>query len=266
MTDTPNQDTAKYLSQRQFGAHAHKYVLSPVHARGYSLGRLIELVDPQPGGRALDVATGGGHTALMLARRGTWTVASDLTLPMLHAAREHITANHPGGSVTFARLDAEQLPFAANTFDIVTCRIAPHHFPNVAQFVREMARVTRTGGVIGTVDHLVPGDPKTDRYINALERLRDPSHVWGYSRAEWEGFFVGAGTEIIHWEEYTITQYLTEWAEKMGCDGPTITRLRAMLKHAPGPVADWITPHVPDSGEATFSPRQFILVARNPGA
>lgn len=256
---------AKTLVQHQFGAHADGYVTSPTHAAGYSLDRLVEWVAPEPGRRVLDLATGGGHTALALARRGAWTVAGDITLPMLHAARDHIAARLTDSATCFARLDAERLPFAADTFDAVTCRIAPHHFPDVAQFVRECARVVRPGGMVGVVDQLSPGDPQTARYVNAFERLRDPSHVWAYNEDEWKGFFTGAGLAILHYESFDKQQELIDWAERMGCDATTVARLRAMLMQAPAPVAAWMAPHVFPTGEARFVIRQFLLVGRKSG-
>ncbi len=255
---------AKALTQKQFGAHAEGYVTSPTHRAGYSLERLIELLAPQPGQRALDLATGGGHTALALARAGTWTVAGDLTQPMLHAARAHLR-QQGAADVSFVRLDAEHLPFASASFDVVTCRIAPHHFPDVAQFVRECARVVRPGGLVGVVDQLSPADPRTARYVNAFERLRDPSHVWAYNRAEWHGFFGAAGLEVLHYEEFDTEQVLVSWAALMGCDEATVTRLRAMLVQAPAPVVAWLEPRDVLTPEARFSIRQFLLVGRREG-
>ncbi|MCL4239331.1 MAG: methyltransferase domain-containing protein [Anaerolineae bacterium] len=257
---------AKSLAQQQFGAHAAGYVASPTHRAGYSLDRLIEWIAPRPGQRILDLATGGGHTALALARAGARVVAGDLTAPMLRAARAHIAAElGDSRSVTFVRLDAEGLPFPAAAFDAVTCRIAPHHFPDVARFVRECARAVRPGGLVGVVDQLAPPDPQTARYVNAFERLRDPSHVWAYNRAEWRGFFSAAGLEVVHYEEFDKEQALVAWAELMGCDGPTITRLRALLAQAPQPAAAWLRPQSPASADARFSIRQFLLVGRRAG-
>ena len=259
----PNENDAKTLSQRQFGARAANYVSSPAHREGYSLDRLAEFVAPVPGMRALDIATGGGHTALRLARGGARTVAGDLTLPMLQAARQHITAQAPSGPVTCAQLDAERLPFRADTFDAVTCRIAPHHFPDVAGFVRECARVCQPRGTVAVVDQLSPGEPKSAHYVNAFERLRDPSHGWAYNEVEWQGFFTGAGLEIIHFEDFDTFHDVTPWAERMGCDAATITRLRAMLRQAPDPVAAWMKPTF--AADATFVIRQFLLVGRKSG-
>lgn len=249
-------DEPRSLVQRQFGAHAASYVTSPTHREGYSLDRLVELLDPQPGWRALDLATGGGHTARVLAGRGARTVAGDLTFPMLQAARGHV----PGA--TFVQLDAERVPFAADHFDAVTCRIAPHHFPDAARFVRECARVARPGAVVAVIDQLSPGDPRAARYVNAFERLRDPSHNWAYNEAEWLAFFSGAGLAVEHFEAFDTHHDLTPWAERMGCDSQTILRLRAMLHHAPDAAAAWMQPQLPGTADARFVIRQFLLIGR----
>ncbi len=78
---------AKARVQAQFGAHAAAYVSAANFRQGVTLRALIEAVAPHTGQRVLDVATGGGHTALELARRGLWVTAGDLTAPMLRAAR-----------------------------------------------------------------------------------------------------------------------------------------------------------------------------------
>ena len=259
MSDQPDP---RKLVQQQFGAHAQGYVSSPVHSAGYSLHRLVELVQPGPGTHALDLATGGGHTALAMTRAGADTVAGDLTRPMLQAARSHITAQ--GAAVRYVQLDAGCLPFPAESFDLVTCRVAPHHFPQVAEFVSECARVVRPGGTVAVIDQLTPGDPQAARYVNAFERLRDPSHVWAYSREDWLGFFSAAGLDVGHYEQFDTDHELTEWAERMGCDAPTTLRLRAMLQHAPEPAAAWMKPQLPSTADARFVIQQFLIVSHRP--
>ena len=125
------------LVKQRFGATAEKYVRSTDHSQGESLDRLVALVDPRPEWRALDIATGGGHTALALAPRVREVVATDLTAEML-AAAERFIRGQGAANVTFREADAMALPFGDAEFDLVTCRIAPHHFPDAAQFVREI--------------------------------------------------------------------------------------------------------------------------------
>src|SRR5258706_16328885 len=120
---TDNRD----LVQQQFGPHAEQYVASTHHSTGESLDRLLELTAPQPEWRALDIATGGGHPALALAPRVRAVVATDLTPEMLAAVERYIQSKGVA-NVSFRPADAMSLPFETAEFDLVTCRIAPHHF------------------------------------------------------------------------------------------------------------------------------------------
>lgn len=253
-------DEARQRVQERFGTYAQNYVTSTVHSSGYTLDRLIELTDPRPGQRALDIATGGGHVALAMARRGASVIASDLTGPMLKAARQHIQAE--GVQAEFAGVDAQHLPFADATLDIVTCRVAAHHFPDAAQFVRECARVVRSGGVVGLVDQIGPGDPEAARYKNAYEKLRDPSHVWEYSQGEWEAFFVGAGLRVEHQEVSRSRLDFRWWTQMQNVDAETSVRLMVMLRQAPEDVLPWWEPEFTDDGGGSFALSQLIMIGR----
>src|SRR5262249_34692933 len=156
------------LVREQFGKHAENFVASEDHAKGESLDRLLALTRPRPDWRVLDIATGGGHTALALAPHVREVIASDLTPPMLDAARAFI-ASKGVTNVVFREADAISLPFEAEAFDLVTCRIAPHHFPDVQRFVHEMFRVLKPGGVAVVIDNVVPEDPVAAKFINDFE-------------------------------------------------------------------------------------------------
>ena len=127
----------KSLVQQQFGSHAAAYATSTVHAKGASLNRLVELVKPGTHWQALDIATGAGHTAAAFAPHVARVIASDITDEMLDEARKLAAGQgarqHGDGSA-----DAEALPFEDGHFDLVTCRIAPHHFPDIPTFVGEV--------------------------------------------------------------------------------------------------------------------------------
>jgi ubiquinone/menaquinone biosynthesis C-methylase UbiE len=249
--------------KRRFGAAAEKYVQSPDHSQGESLDRLIELLLPEPGfaaWRALDVATGGGHTALAVARHVREVVATDLTVPMLGAAKHFIRAQGVT-NVRFQEADAGALPFAADSFDLVTCRIAPHHFPDCAAFVRESARVTRPGGLVAVIDNIVPEDRDADAFVNSFEKIRDPSHNRAHTEREWRGFFVAAGLTIEHAERYRKARDFARWIAIMSVDDATRERLRAMLLGATGEARAALQPE--GEGEALqFYLGEILLMGR----
>ena len=81
------------ISQQRFGQYAQAYVTSKPHAQGSDLERLLVLAQPQADWMVLDVATGGGHTALKFAPHVAHVTVSDITAAMLAAAEKHLTEN-----------------------------------------------------------------------------------------------------------------------------------------------------------------------------
>src|SRR5947208_3541287 len=161
MTDTPQpaHEQKKTQVQDYFSRTAESYVASFSHKGGDDLQRLIELGEWNPQLQALDIATGGGHTALAVAPHVAQIMATDLTPRMLEKAREFLLAQGVTNA-QFQVADAEQLPFPAESFDRVTCRIAPHHFPTMAQAVQEVARVLKPGGLYLLIDCMAPSEPE----------------------------------------------------------------------------------------------------------
>lgn len=254
---------SKSLSQARYSNYAQGYVTSQTHAKGADLERLLALAQPQPDWVVLDVATGGGHTALKFAPHVAQVIASDLTPKMLEAAAAHL-AEKGAGNVSFQQADAEALPFEDSRFDLVTCRIAPHHFPDAAQFVREAARVLKPGGLLLVQDHVLPEDADSAAYVDAFERLRDPSHHRAFSAAEWAAMFTAAGLQVEHTEQITKRHDFLSWAERQGNDAATIAQLVQMMLDAP-PIANaWMQPQAWGTPEASFSNQHLIILGRKP--
>ncbi|HEX6923363.1 MAG TPA: class I SAM-dependent methyltransferase, partial [Bacillales bacterium] len=170
--------------QNQFSRSADSYVKSVVHARGEDLKILLEMADVTGQEEMLDVATGGGHTANAFAPLVDKVTAFDLTPEMLSAAEQFITGNGHG-NVEFKQGDAEKMPFTDESFDLVTCRIAPHHFPNVEDFVAEVYRVLRRSGQFLLDDNIAPEDDEFDKFYNTVEKRRDYSHNHALKKTEW---------------------------------------------------------------------------------
>ena len=174
---------SKTLVQEQFGKTAASYLTSKPHALGKSLERMVALTAPQKSWRALDVATGGGHVAYAFAPHVERIWATDITQEMLDMVKAEAQKRGLANlRTTYAK--AEALPFEDANFDLVTCRIAPHHFESIPAFLGEVHRVLKPSGLLALVDNVVPAGSVGD-YINAFERFRDPSHLRAWTMEEW---------------------------------------------------------------------------------
>jgi len=251
-------DETKSLVQQQFGEHARAYTTSTGHAKGKSLERLVSLTVPLADWRVLDVATGGGHTALAFSQHVRLVVAADLTGPMLGAAREFLLGKS-AANVRFTQSDSEQMPFRGDAFDCVTCRIAAHHFSSIEQFVKECRRVLVPGGVLALTDNVVSGEARIAKYVNAFEKLRDPSHHWAYSTDDWQATLQSAGFTGLRAETFEKDIDFADWAGRMGVTGDNLVRLQAMLVRAPADSAGWLRPSEV-SGRLVFTLAEMVLI------
>lgn len=249
---------SKSLSQERYTKYAEGYVTSQTHAKGSDLDRLIAIADPQPEWMALDIATGGGHTALKFAPHVKHVIASDLTPRMLEKAQAFISEQGVT-NIEFQQADAEKLPFDDPCFDLVTCRIAPHHFPNAQQFVKECARVLKPGGVLLVQDHLLPDDEASGRYVDEFETVRDPSHNRAFSQQEWIAMFESVGLTVEHTEEYIKKHDFLDWAQRQGNDDALIAQLIQMVNDAPEIAKAWMQPEHWGTDQATFVNHHLII-------
>ena len=254
---------SKSLSQARYAQYADGYVTSETHAKGSDLDRLIAIAQPQPHWEMLDIATGGGHTALKFAPFVKRVTAADLTARMLEKARAFIIGQG-AGNVVFQPADAEDLPFDGGQFDLVTCRIAPHHFPHAAVFVKECARVLKPGGMLLMQDHVLPMDDEAARYVDHFERLRDPSHHRAFNAAEWQAMFAAAGIQVEYAEEYVKRHVFLDWAKRQGNDERTISALVRMVDDAPPIAKDWLDAKHWGTEAASFVNRHILMRGRVP--
>jgi ubiquinone/menaquinone biosynthesis C-methylase UbiE len=252
----------KSLVQSQFGANAERYAVSRVHAEGESLSRLVEAVQPRADWEAIDIATGPGHTALAFAPKVKHVIASDVTPEMLQVARG-LAAKRGLSNVSFAEMPAEKLPFPDASFDLVTCRTAPHHFADVAAFVVEVARVLRPGGVFGLVDNISPHDPQAAAPYNEFEKLRDPSHGRCLSESEWVALITRAGLVLRHREILTKDIEFEGWVGRMQASPEAKEKLRAILRGASGKLRDFLQPKE-RADNIDFVLMESLIVAEKP--
>jgi ubiquinone/menaquinone biosynthesis C-methylase UbiE len=205
MTPPSHEDKVRAV----FGERAATYTTSGSHTDPEVLAWVVERAQCQAHWRALDVATGTGHTAFALAPHVGHVTGVDLTPEMLAEARG-LQARNGLRNVTFAVADVHRLPFASDSFDLVTARRAPHHFSDVRHALVEMRRVLRPGGRLVIDDRSVPEDDEVDAIMNRLDVLHDESHVRQYRPSEWRAMLAEAGFRIESLEPFSLLRPLSQ--------------------------------------------------------
>ncbi len=179
---------------------------SPTHREGPDLDLLVDWCEPGHDVKVLDVATGGGHVARRLREHGCTVITVDPAPGM----RPDVVA------------PAEELPFADASFDVVTCRIAAHHFQDIHRAVAEMARVSARLVVIE--DNVF-----VDERVEEAERLRDPTHVRCYAEEEWLELLTGAGLQVEQLERFERRPVVDDWLARVETPPRDAARVRELL-------------------------------------
>lgn len=250
--------------REQFGRAADGYIHDKGFATGNDLEEMVRLLRPMPDDNMLDVACGGGHTALRFSPLVRSVVASDLTMVMLKKAQEHISDEGSVDNITFREADAEDLPFPAGAFTLLTCRVAPHHFPDVSRALSEFHRVLRRGGRIAIVDTMLPTDPEIAEWYQQMEKMRDPTHIRAYTEEVWQEMVQEAGF-ILH-ETTTIpkTHDFPTWAKRAGLKREGIAALNKFFVDAPEKVQDYFQIETFAGEVEAYTDRKVLVYASRP--
>lgn len=261
LSATSAEQAKLQLVQSQFGAAAADYVTSKVHASGRDLAWLPEAASLTGVERVLDVATGGGHAAFALAPGAAEVVALDLTRPMLEVAHKEALARHLT-NIHYLEGDAHAIPCADQSFDVVVCRKAAHHFPAIHQAIKEWARVLKPAGKLLLVDSVSPEEAEIDAFLHEIEVLRDPSHERNYRISEWHAFLSEADFEILSTREWGIVLEVADWTQRMRTPPAVVAVIEQNLREASPAVRDRLYIEDSDGTLAFTLPTAFIVATR----
>jgi ubiquinone/menaquinone biosynthesis C-methylase UbiE len=256
MSDDKTQEA---LVGRQFGSQAAAYLTSAVHAQGADLEALIALVDAAANPRVLDLGCGGGHVSYGVAARAREVVAYDLSAQMLEVVARAAAERGIANLVT-QQGKVERLPYSDASFDCVLSRYSAHHWRDFDAALREAARVLKPGGLAGFVDAISPGVPLLDTNIQAIELLRDPSHVRDYSRPEWEAAMIRAGLCPVTTSAYRVRIDFASWVARMRTPKVQIDAIRALQ----ATMAESVTQHFEIAADGSFTLDVALFRASKP--
>jgi ubiquinone/menaquinone biosynthesis C-methylase UbiE len=216
--------------REEFGRQAPRMDAAPAFREEGTLRRIREAVG-RPG-RVLDVACGPGIVAESLVGVAREIVGVDATPEMVALSRERL--RRAGASdASFHEGAAEALPFPEGSFDAVVTRLSLHHLPRVSAAIAEMRRVLRAGGRLVVADVVSPGDDADAALHNALEKLRDPTHVRMLGPDEIPALLRAASLEPIDTQTWEQEREFGEWAaivDDPARTGPLAEVFRALAR------------------------------------
>lgn len=217
------------LVYRSFAVQATGFDSNDYHLSSQSyLDHITRRVAPRQNDDVLEVAAGTCICGRALAPMVNHVTCLDATDAMLEEGRRE--AQRSGlRNLTLMRGNAEELPFLDGSFDLVICRLAFHHLLNPATAFHEMARVVKKGGRVVLID-MAPGSEALRERIDAIERLRDPSHVRELTSCEMQALYQDEGLVLELQEETDVSVDLKHWLELTQADVGARKRITGLMR------------------------------------
>ena len=248
------------MSAQRWERAAEQYATGE-HKSGDELRVAVEFAAPTGTDRVLDIGAGAGHMALAMAPRVANVVLTDPVGAMLDAARR-VFQQAGQTNADYIKASAEALPFAAGSFDIVTTRLAAHHFDDLDLAIREVGRVLKPSGRFIFVDTVAPDDAESANFLQGVETLRDPTHRHTLNRAEWVRRIQSQGFKVERSAMVRKAHPFEPWLKRGGEDAATMTMVRERFARAPSAPMAALDIVTRNGAVVSFTDTKLIVLAR----
>ena len=166
-----------------------------------SVNLLVDMAGVTDESTVLDLACGPGIVACEFAKHAKHVTGIDITPAMIDQAKSRQSENKLE-TMSWKVGDVTKLPYPDNSFTTVITRYSFHHFENPKAVLAEMIRVCKAGGTVLVADVVLPAD-KIEKY-DALELIRDPSHVHALTHDEMESLISSSSLSNVKIANYKV--------------------------------------------------------------
>lgn len=243
---SPN--TVKSKVEERFTQTAVGYRISRVHAQGPEFAQLLAAANFSGDELIVDAGCGAGHTTAHLAPYVNQVIAVDLSAAMLEQAQA-VCTEQGLTNVSFVQGDVEHLDVAVRSVtdrpvDAIVSRFSAHHWPDPKAALASFALLLQADPSTG--------DPSTDArfrlylldvvsldnfvydtHLQAIELLRDPSHVRDHSVSQWLDLFRQTGFQGESLYEWDLAIEIVDWVQRMQTPDVEVQALRNLFAGAP---------------------------------
>ena len=158
---------------------------------------ILKFIEISPKMKVLDLGCGSGYLTFPIAKENpeTTIVGLDIVVKTLeHNATE--AKKHSFCNLKFKSYDGSIFPFGDETFDLVITRYAFHHFPDIKQSMKEVARVLKPKGRLFISDPR-PNECDISRFVDEYMQLKKDGHIKFYTKDEWIEICGKCGLSVI---------------------------------------------------------------------
>ncbi len=197
------------------------------------LRHLLKFAQLRPDQSIIDIGSGSGALAIILAEEGAREVVGVDTSPAMLETAELLRLQSTSANVrrvSFRLAPAHALPFRDERFDVAICRLLLNHSHRPHDILEEVARLLKHSGLLLLADLLSVDDPVKRATQNAIEEKRNPSHVAARSADQYRKLVTAAGLQIEGEQTVTFERELDEWMSDMQVDQAARTLVREMVE------------------------------------
>ncbi len=232
-----------------FDSASDNYLKSSDHRTGSDLEYFTDIFGSMRFERSLDVASAAGHFAN--AFNADIKITTDLSLNMLKKGREAFGLDAP------VLAQAQYLPFLSDTFDLVGCRIAMHHFRCPCMFFGEVARILKKGGYFILIDSIVDDG---DEHLNAIELMRDPTHIKSHTVEDIKGMAEAEGLTTYEAAIFPKRHDFREWVTRLNPSEEVCSQVENMFQNLPEDYAERYRLEIKEGRLISYTDKKALFI------